>query len=133
MLQVPEPVNKFSAPSRAVNPDATTSNMVPRSRVAEGVAIVLMISGPQLRAARHLLGHRMTDVAAAAWQVTLRTYRKYEAGAPQRSIGPLLCFADPHDVSIDWLICGDPACLKRHLTSRAEGKVAILGARWRGA
>ena len=88
--------------------------------------------GRRMSLARLALGISEQE-AAAAWQVTLRTYRKYEAGAPQRSIGPLLCFADRHDVSIDWLICGDPACLKRHLTSRAEGKVAILGARWRGA
>jgi DNA-binding XRE family transcriptional regulator len=64
--------------------------------------------------------------AATAWRVTLKTYRKWEAGAPQRGMRSFLCFADQHDVSLNWLICGDAARLGGHLTTRANGKVAIL-------
>jgi transcriptional regulator with XRE-family HTH domain len=63
--------------------------------------------------------------AATAWRLTLRTYRKWEAGAPQRGSN-FLCFAEKYDISLDWLLGGDAARLGRHLTARAKGKVAIL-------
>jgi transcriptional regulator with XRE-family HTH domain len=92
------------------------------------LGIYLAVVGRRMRLARLGLGLSEQE-AAAAWQVTLRTYRKWEAGAVQRGIKNLLCFTERFDVSIDWLICGDPARLGRHLTTRAEGKVAILARR----
>jgi DNA-binding XRE family transcriptional regulator len=78
--------------------------------------------GHRMRLTRFALGITEKE-AAAAWGVTLTTYRRYEAGAPQRSSGPTLRFSEVYDVSFDWVICGETARLKRRLT---RGKVAIL-------
>jgi transcriptional regulator with XRE-family HTH domain len=87
--------------------------------------------GRRMRLVRLALGITEQE-AAAAWQVTLRTYRKWETGARQHSsTWNVVCFAEKYDVSIDWLIAGDTASLGRHLT---EGKIAILpsaGPQWR--
>jgi hypothetical protein len=70
--------------------------------------------GRRMQIARHALG--ITEQgAAAAWDVTLRTYRKWEAGAPQRGTFNVVCFAKKYDVSLDWLIVGDATRLRRHL------------------
>jgi hypothetical protein len=59
----------------------------------------------------------------------LRTYRKWEAGAPQRSsTWNVCCFAQKFNISLDWLIAGDAAKIGRRLT---EGKIAILPTRRR--
>jgi transcriptional regulator with XRE-family HTH domain len=87
----------------------------------------------RLRVIRIVLGLSEKD-AAVAHGVTLRTYRKWEAGAEQRSPTPMLNFASRHNVSIDWLVIGEGAAIDSHLAKRAQGKVAILpvkGPRWR--
>jgi ribosome-binding protein aMBF1 (putative translation factor) len=62
--------------------------------------------GDRLRVARLELG--ITDVeAAAAWRITLRTYRRRETGVsfPNSPFG-LFSFVEKYDVSVDWLIKG---------------------------
>jgi transcriptional regulator with XRE-family HTH domain len=87
--------------------------------------------GRRLRVARLVLGLAERDFARVA-NVTLRTYRALEAGQEPR--GPALvdlCIA--HDVSIDWLIDGEGACIGAHLR-RSNSKIAILpvsSPRWR--
>jgi transcriptional regulator with XRE-family HTH domain len=87
--------------------------------------------GRRLRVARLALGLAERDFARVA-NVTLHTYRNWEAG--QKSRGPGLvdiCIA--HDVSIDWLIDGEGACIGAHLR-RSNSKIAILpvsSPRWR--
>jgi transcriptional regulator with XRE-family HTH domain len=77
----------------------------------------------RMRIARLALGITEQE-AAAAWRVTLRTYRKWEAGSPPRSgTWNFCCFAEKFNVSLDWLIAGDTSRLGRHLT---QGKIAIL-------
>jgi transcriptional regulator with XRE-family HTH domain len=63
--------------------------------------------------------------AADAYGVTVRTYRKYENGQPLRN--DFLGFVEKYDVSVDWLIYGDPSRLGKHLSKLSEGKVAVLG------
>lgn len=86
----------------------------------------------RLRVTRIALG--ITEqAAAAAHGVTLATYRRYEAGYPQRD-GAVLRFADTFHVSIDWLCLGEAARVGAYLSKGAPGKVAILpvrSARWR--
>ncbi|MFY9840001.1 MAG: helix-turn-helix transcriptional regulator [Xanthobacteraceae bacterium] len=61
--------------------------------------------GPRLRQARVGLG--ITEQQAAdVFGVTLRTYRKYEAGGRQRSAKPVVRFADKYNVSPDWIFMG---------------------------
>jgi hypothetical protein len=82
-----------------------------------------------------MVGHRLRltrlalDIsertAAAAFNVTLRTYRRYEQGRCWRGDG-CLDFAELYDISLDWLIRGDTTRLGAHLSKLAGGKVAIL-------
>jgi transcriptional regulator with XRE-family HTH domain len=86
--------------------------------------------GHRLRVTRIALG--ITEQAAAdAHGVTLATYRKYEAGYPQRPklAGGFVGFANAFDVSIDWLCSGETAYIGAHLAKRNPGIVAILPAR----
>jgi transcriptional regulator with XRE-family HTH domain len=76
----------------------------------------------RLRVTRIALGITEQE-AADAHGVTVRTYRKWEAGANQRSIRPTLRFAEKFDVSMDWLLGGEGFNVGRHLQ---RGKVAIL-------
>ena len=69
--------------------------------------------------------------AASACGVALRTYRTWEAGAPDCGClrgypRALVAFADRYDVSLDWLVCGLGDCLGRHLAAKSAGSVAIL-------
>ncbi len=68
--------------------------------------------------------------AAAASGVTLRTYRKWEAGGRhshrKNCHARLMAFCEKYDVSLDWLYFGDAFSAKKNLTSCAPGKVAIL-------
>jgi len=51
---------------------------------------------------------KLTDKAAAeSYGVTLRTYRNYLAGAPQRCGMKSLRFCDHHNISIDYWISGN--------------------------
>lgn len=61
--------------------------------------------------------------------VTLRTYRRYEAGSPQRGSGPIVAFAGKYDVSLDWLVGGETASIGSHLAKQSQGVVAILPAK----
>jgi transcriptional regulator with XRE-family HTH domain len=81
--------------------------------------------GHRMRVTRIALGLSEKE-AAEAWCVTLPTYRRYEAGALQRSVGGCLNFAEKFDVSIDWLMAGDPDQLDLHLTKNTTGNVALL-------
>ena len=83
--------------------------------------------GRRLRLVRAALDISEVE-AAAAHGVTLRTYRRYEAGAPQRAGEGFLNFAAKYDVSLNWLISGDGTHLGRHLSKNKWGKVAILPA-----
>jgi transcriptional regulator with XRE-family HTH domain len=89
--------------------------------------------GHRLRVARLTLGLTEQDVARAVC-VTLRTYHKYEAGQKQRSIRVLVAFGQKYDVSLDWLILGEGACIGAHLARRSNSTIAILPVsqpRWR--
>jgi transcriptional regulator with XRE-family HTH domain len=80
--------------------------------------------GQRFRLTRLALGITEKE-AADAYGVTVRTYRKYEDGRPQRN--DFLGFVEKYDVSIDWLILGDRSRLGKHLSKLSEGKVAVLG------
>lgn len=81
--------------------------------------------GHRLRVTRAALGISEKD-AAAAYGVTLATYRRYERGAPQRRTQGVLNFAKAFDVSLDWLVGGDASRIKPHLSNRTATHVAIL-------
>jgi transcriptional regulator with XRE-family HTH domain len=83
------------------------------------------VAGHRPRVTRICLGISEAD-AAKAFGVTLRTYRKYEAGNPQRGAFPLVNFAEAYDVSLDWLIEGEGHGLRTHLKKNSGRKVAIL-------
>ncbi len=83
------------------------------------------IAGHRMRVTRIALGLSEKE-AADAWCVTLPTYRRYEAGARQRSAYGCVEFAEKFDVSVDWLMGGDPDQLDLHLTKNAPGNVALL-------
>jgi ribosome-binding protein aMBF1 (putative translation factor) len=57
--------------------------------------------GRRLRYARHQLGIS-EQAAAEAFDVTVRTYRRYEAGKPTG--GGYADFADTFGVSLEWLV-----------------------------
>jgi hypothetical protein len=62
--------------------------------------------------------------AAEDFGVTLRTYRKWEAGKIRRLLWwTLSMFMEKHDVSYDWLFDGDTARVGKHLQ---KGTIAIL-------
>jgi transcriptional regulator with XRE-family HTH domain len=84
------------------------------------------LCGHRLRITRIALG--LTEKEAAdAHAVSLRTYRKWENGGRQRGSG-FLKFAEKFDVSLNWLVGGEPADVGAHLAKHASGKVAILPA-----
>jgi transcriptional regulator with XRE-family HTH domain len=89
--------------------------------------------GHRLRVARLALGLTQQDVARAVC-VTLRTYRKYEAGQRPRSIRALVAFSQKYDTSLDWLFLGEGAGIGAHLARRSNSAIAILPVsqpRWR--
>jgi len=80
--------------------------------------------GRRLRVMRGALG--LTEQQAAkGFGVSLRTYRRYEAGQRQRSAVPAVNFARRYNVSLDWLFDGDRHRIGRCL-SHSAGKIAIL-------
>ena len=84
-----------------------------------------MAYGDRLRLVRAVLG--ITEAQAAeAHGVTVQTYKRWEAGGPQRGAGPAIDFAETYDVSLDWLIGGRASLLKKHLSFNPGGKLAIL-------
>ena len=89
--------------------------------------------GHRMRVARLTLGLTEQDVARVVG-ITLRTYRKYEAGQRPRSIRALVAFSQKYDASLDWLILGEGACIGAHLARRSNSTIAILPVsrpRWR--
>ena len=58
--------------------------------------------------------------------MTLRTYRRYEQGAKQKSIRPVNNFARHYGVSLGWLFDGEGILNSEHVGRKATGKVAIL-------
>jgi transcriptional regulator with XRE-family HTH domain len=84
--------------------------------------------GHRLRVTRMALGITEKE-AADAHGASLKTYRKWENGGPQRQkASALLHFAEKFDVSTDWLVCGETARVGNHLSKHAKGKIAILPA-----
>ena len=67
-----------------------------------------------MRSTRALLGVTQAE-AAAARNVTLATYRKYEAGAPQHSGVPIFYFVETYGVSFDWIALGIGVGIERVL------------------
>jgi len=84
-------------------------------------------TGHRLRVTRLALGITEREAAAASG-VTVRTYRRWEAGGYPRGTG-LRDFAARYDVSMDWLLFGGAATIRPHLAKRAGGKLAILPVR----
>jgi transcriptional regulator with XRE-family HTH domain len=84
-------------------------------------------AGQRLRTTRLALGISEQE-AADAGGVTLRTYRKYEAGFPQRK-WDFMGFVTKYDVSLDWIIRGEGEALGRHLAKNVGEKIAILPVR----
>lgn len=80
-------------------------------------------AGERLRITRIALD--LTEAqAATGFGVTVRTYRRYEAGRMPRYADPIIAFCSKHDISVDWLIVGDSSRLRRIC-----GRVTILSAR----
>jgi transcriptional regulator with XRE-family HTH domain len=81
--------------------------------------------GHRMRVTRIVLG-LSEQQAADAYGITLQTYRKYEAGHPQRGTQPAHRFASKYSVPSDWLYDGEAGRIGQHLAKSAKGKVAIL-------
>ena len=82
--------------------------------------------GRRLKITRLALNLSEVETAAANG-VTLRTYRKWEAGGHRHDgHAKLVAFCYKYKVSYDWLLFGDAFSLDKSLTTCASGKVAIL-------
>jgi transcriptional regulator with XRE-family HTH domain len=96
------------------------------SRPAFGSSRYWRETGLRLRITRLTLCLSEAE-AAAGYGVTLRTYRKWEAGRRQtNSPVPFCKFGEAFDVSLDWIVFGKGYGLRRHRTTMAAGKLAIL-------
>jgi hypothetical protein len=82
----------------------------------------------RLRVTRIALGISEKEAAASAHR-GVRTWRKYETTGKGRVDYPVVLFCQRYDVSLDWIICGDPSNVRAHLAKRAQGKIAILNAK----
>jgi transcriptional regulator with XRE-family HTH domain len=91
--------------------------------------------GDRLRMTRLTLGLTEGEAAAAA-NVTLQTFRRWEARRwPHERWGAVAAFAAAYDVNFDWLFLGDPGGLGSHLSKRTAGKVLLFcprGKAWSG-
>jgi transcriptional regulator with XRE-family HTH domain len=81
--------------------------------------------GHRLRVVRIVLDIAEQE-AADVCGVTLRTYRRYEQGAKQKSIRPVKNFACHYGVSLGWLADGEGILNSERVGRKATGKVAIL-------
>jgi transcriptional regulator with XRE-family HTH domain len=80
--------------------------------------------GNRLRLVRHALG-LSEEEAAKAYGRTLKTYQRYEAGAPQRGTHhKLVGFAARYNVSLDWLFEGSGKPFRGG--AAPQGKIMIL-------
>ena len=76
--------------------------------------------GQRLKVIRLQLGISEIE-AAAACEVSLPTYRQYEAGRPQR-FGGAVELAIKYDVNLDWLVLGEGTKLARDFRGRPTAK-----------
>jgi transcriptional regulator with XRE-family HTH domain len=84
--------------------------------------------GHRLHITRLTLGITEQE-AADAHGISLRTYRKWEAGGPQRGgTYAMVRFVKKYDVSLSWLLDGEADHIGNHLAKGAKGKIAILPA-----
>jgi transcriptional regulator with XRE-family HTH domain len=93
---------------------------------------------PSIAEFNRAVGHRLAVIravvgiteieAARAARITLRTWRKWEAGRGRLSSRAIMHFAHEYRVSLDWLLDGEAGWIGEHLAKRARGKVAILPA-----
>jgi transcriptional regulator with XRE-family HTH domain len=75
---------------------------------------------------RLVLGISEAEAAAAA-RVSLRTYRKWEAGHDRPTNTGILAFAFAYDVSLDWLVNGERSWLLNRIAAKnAAGRAADL-------
>jgi transcriptional regulator with XRE-family HTH domain len=76
---------------------------------------------------RLVLGISETEAAAAA-RVSLRTYRKWEAGHGRPTNTGILAFAFAYNVSLDWLANGECSWLLDRLAAKntPAGRAAYL-------
>ena len=75
---------------------------------------------------RRVLGISETEAAAAA-RVSVRTYRKWEAGHDRPTNTGILAFAFAYDVSLNWLAKGECTWLLDRLAAKdAAGRAADL-------
>ena len=81
--------------------------------------------GHRLRVVRIVLDITEQE-AADVCGVTLRTYRRYEQGAKQKSIRPVRNLVRHYGVSLGWLFDGEGVLNSEHVGRKATGKVAIL-------
>jgi transcriptional regulator with XRE-family HTH domain len=91
----------------------------------------------RLRVTRLVLGISETEAAAAA-RVSLRTYRKWEAGHDRPTDTGILAFAYAYDVSLDWLANGecswllDRAATKKIVPAKRPAQLPTDGQRLTG-
>jgi transcriptional regulator with XRE-family HTH domain len=71
----------------------------------------------RLPVTRLVLGISETEAAAAA-RVSLRTYRKWEAGHGRPTNTGILAFAFAYDVSLDWLANGESSWLLERIAAK---------------
>ena len=57
----------------------------------------------EIRKTKGISAQKMADLLG----IGLRSYRNYESGAREPSLGSLVLIADILDVSTDWLLCRD--------------------------
>jgi len=82
--------------------------------------------GERLRVVRLALG--MTDVEAASiGLITLRTYRKMEAGLPfHRWDHGFLCLSEEYDVSLRWLLAGIGDMWTKHSSQHRKPSLKLV-------
>lgn len=83
--------------------------------------------GHRLRTARIALGISEAE-AAGGCKVSLRTYRRYEIGRPQRDSG-VIDFGNKFGLSLSWLATGEGAYVSAAFAKEAAGKIALLPAK----
>lgn len=87
--------------------------------------------GDRLRLARLVL--QITEAQAAdAAGVTLKTYKKWEAGTPHRQGKGFFRLAEKYDISLDWLGLGEGGGVRNHLVfNRSKFSILPVMTRWR--
>ena len=99
-----------------------TSHRAKRARSFDWKAV-----GHRMRVTRIALGISENE-AATAHDVTVNTYRRYEAGVKQRASNGWLQFCERFDISLDYYLHGGTHNMGQHLSINRGGKVSILPA-----